>query len=52
MKYGKRLLMMVLALLLFDSAYAQAVDTTHQTNRVLIVDQKGNDISNGSIADA
>ncbi|MBW3702250.1 pectinesterase family protein [Bacillus altitudinis] len=42
MKYGKRLLMMVLALLLFDSAYAQAAGHNHQTNRVLIVDQKGN----------
>ena len=42
MKYGKVLLVMVLSLLLFESASCHATAQKKQTNRVLVVDQKGN----------
>lgn len=42
MKYGKVWLVAVLSLLLLNSDSLQAADHQNQTNRVLVVDQKGN----------
>ncbi|MEN2454399.1 pectinesterase family protein, partial [Bacillus sp. JR_15] len=42
MKYGKVWLVVVLSLLLLNSASLQAAGHQNQTNRVLVVDQKEN----------